>query len=431
MPCLTSLSQLGPPIVSRRTEFAKTDQNQNEIEGLDTGSKAASAKAAPAQDGMEEIAAVTVEIAGSLGKSEWIRLVTNAVNLIRLVNKQMGIFANTSDPEIREVVKSSLKRCNRKTLELVDFLTRCKGNLRNIFEKFRAAGHAAEKHPNDIETIKKLTAEARGVQEGSQTTISVTQDIDPSRPNALAKILSDMEKEIKSTMEEYKRLLSESQLAIKNLSKKKAVTTSRVGKCVGVAAAGLTVAVCATAYAVHPTIGSCVATAAGIGVAKAGAAGIGVAKAGAAGIGVAKAGAAAGVAKAGAAAGVAKAGAAAGVAKAGAAAGVAKVGTAAGVAKVGTAAGVAKAGVAVACLSISWAEDMQAAIGHLDTALRALNNINTTADKIDVELNWTKSSLYNLETAIQLAGERLDDLSRSSKKPQGLRANLIKIYNDG
>jgi len=219
-----------------------------------------------------------------------------------------------------------------------------------------------------------------------------------------------MEKEIKSTMEEYKRLLSESQLAIKNLSKKKAVTTSRVRKCVGVAAAGLTVAACATAYALHPTIGSCVATAAGIGVAKAGAAG-----------------AAAGVAKAGAAAAVAKAGAAAGVAKAGAAAGVAKAGTAAGVAKAGTAAGVAKAGVAVACLSISWAEDMQAAIGHLDTALRALNNINRTADKLDVELNWTKSSLYNLETAIQLAGERLDDLSRSSKKPQGLRANLVSF----
>jgi hypothetical protein len=225
--------------------------------------------------------------------------------------------------------------------------------------------------------------------------------------NVVSQILSDMEKEIKSTMEEYKRLLSESQLAIKNLSKKKAVTTSRVRKCVGVAAAGLTVAACATAYALHPTIGSCVATAAGIGVAKAGAA--------------------AGVAKAGAAAAVAKAGAAAGVAKAGAAAGVAKAGTAAGVAKAGTAAGVAKAGVAVACLSISWAEDMQAAIGHLDTALRALNNINRTADKLDVELNWTKSSLYNLETAIQLAGERLDDLSRSSKRPQGLRANLVSF----
>ncbi|CAM6076139.1 unnamed protein product [Sphagnum tenellum] len=417
MLCLTSLSQLGPPIVSRRTEFAKTDQNQNEMEGLDAGSKAASAKAAPAQDGMEKIAAVTVKIADSLGKSDWIPLLTNAVNLIILVNKQMGIFANTSDPEIREVMKSSLERCNRKTLHLVNFLTRCKGNLQNIFAKFREAGDAAEKHPNDIERIKKLTAKARGVQEGSQTTISVTQDIDPSRPNALAKILFDMEEEIKSTMEEYQKLLSESQLAIKNLSKKKAVTTSRVWKCVGVAAAGLTLAACATAYVVHPTIGSFVATAAGIGVAKAGAAG--------AAAGVAKAGAAAALAKAGAAAGVAKAGAAAGVAKAGAAAGVAKAGTAAGVAKAGA------AGAAVARLSISWAKDMQAAIGHLDTALKTLKNINRTAHKLDVELNGTKSSLYNLETAIQLAGERLDDLSRSSKKPLGLRANLIKIYNDG
>jgi hypothetical protein len=222
-----------------------------------------------------------------------------------------------------------------------------------------------------------------------------------------------MEEEIKSTMEEYQKLLSESQLAIKNLSKKKAVTTSRVWKCVGVAAAGLTLAVCATAYVVHPTIGSFVATAAGIGVAKAGAAG-----------------AAAGVAKAGAAAAVAKAGAAAGVAKAGTAAGVAKAGTAAGVAKAGTAAGVAKAGAAgaaVARLSISWAKDMQAAIGHLDTALKTLKNINRTAHKLDVELNGTKSSLYNLETAIQLAGERLDDLSRSSKKPLGLRAYLVSF----
>jgi hypothetical protein len=223
-------------------------------------------------------------------------------------------------------------------------------------------------------------------------------------------------------MEEYQKLLSESQLAIKNLSKKKAVTTSRVWKCVGVAAAGLSLAACATAYVVHPTIGSFVATAAGIGVAKAGAAG--------AAAGVAKAGAAAAVAKAGAAAGVAKAGAAAGVAKAGTAAGVAKAGTAAGVAKAGTAAGVAKAGAAgaaVARLSISWAKDMQAAIGHLDTALKTLKNINRTAHKLDVELNGTKSSLYNLETAIQLAGERLDDLSRSSKKPLGLRAYLVSF----
>jgi len=149
--------------VSRRTQFAKTDQNQNEMEGLDTGSKAASAKAAPTQDGMEKIAAVTVKIVDSLGKSDWIPLLTNAVNLIMLVNKQMEIVANT-DPEIREVMKSSLKRCNRKTLYLVDFLTRCKGNLQNIFAKFREAGDAAEKHPYDIERIKKLTAKARGVQ---------------------------------------------------------------------------------------------------------------------------------------------------------------------------------------------------------------------------------------------------------------------------
>jgi len=228
-----------------------------------------------------------------------------------------------------------------------------------------------------------------------------------------------MEEEIKSTMEEYQKLLSDSQLAIEKLSEKKAVTTSRVWKCFGVAAAGLTLAVCATAYVVHPKIGGVVATAAGIGVAKVSAAGA-----------VAKVGTAAAVAKAGAAAGVAKAGAAAGVAKAGAAAGVAKAGTAAGVAKAGTAAGVAKAGAAgaaVASLSISWAKDMQATIGHLDTALRALKNINRTADKLDVELNGTKSSLYNLETAIQLAGERLDDLSESSKKPLGLRANLVSF----
>ncbi len=32
-----------------------------------------------------------------------------------------------------------------------------------------------------------------------------------------------------------------------------------------------------------------------------------------------------------------------------------------------------------------------------------------------------KSSLYNLETAIQLAAKRLHDLSRPSKKPLGLR----------
>lgn len=174
----------------------------------------------------------------------------------------------------------------------------------------------------------------------------------------MSQILSDMEEEIKSTMEEYQKLLSESQLAIKNLSEKKAVTTSRVWKCVGVAAAGLTVATCAMAYVVHPTTGSIVATAAG----------------------------AAGVAKAAAAAGVAGAG-----------------------------------------LCISWAMDMQATIGHLERALSALKNINRTADNLERDLNGTKSSLHDLETAIQLAGERLDDLSRSSKKPQGLRANLVSF----
>jgi hypothetical protein len=206
-----------------------------------------------------------------------------------------------------------------------------------------------------------------------------------------------MEEKIKSTMEEYQKLLSKSQLAIANLSKKKAVTTS-VGKCVGVAAAVLTVAACVTAYVVHPTIGSLVA--AGIGVAKAGAAGAGVAKAGAAAAGVAKAGAAAGVAKAGAAAGVAKA---------------------------GIAAEVAKAVAAGAGLCISWAMHMQATIGHLERALSALKNINRTADNLKEDLNGTKSSLHDLETAIQLAGERLDDLSRPSKKPQGLRANLVSF----
>ncbi len=174
----------------------------------------------------------------------------------------------------------------------------------------------------------------------------------------MSQILSEMEKAIKSTMEEYQNLLSESQLAIGNLSEKKAVTTSLLWKCVGVAGAALTLGACAMAYAVHPTTGSIVATAAG----------------------------AAGVAKAAAAAGVAGAG-----------------------------------------LCISWAMDMQATIGHLERALSALKNINRTADNLERDLNGTKSSLHDLETAIQLAGERLDDLSRSSKKPQGLRANLVSF----
>jgi hypothetical protein len=134
------------------------------MEGFDTGSKAASAKAAPTQDGMEKIAAETVEIANSLGKSDWIPLLTTALELIVLVYKQMQIVANTSDPEIREVMKSSLECCNMKTSDLVDFLTRCKGNLQNIFAKFREAGDAAEKDPKDTKTIKELIAKARGVQ---------------------------------------------------------------------------------------------------------------------------------------------------------------------------------------------------------------------------------------------------------------------------
>jgi hypothetical protein len=96
---------------------------------------------------------------------------------------------------------------------------------------------------------------------------------------------------------------------------------------------------------------------------------------------------------------------------------------AAGVAKAGTAAG----GVLVAHLSISWAMDMQAKIVHLDAALSALNNIHTAADKLEIELNLKKSSLYYLETAIQLVGKRLHDLSRPSKKPLGLKANLVSF----
>jgi len=47
--------------------------------------------------------------------------------------------------------------------------------------------------------------------------------------------------------------------------------------------------------------------------------------------------------------------------------------------------------------------------------------------KTEIELNLKKSSLYNLETAIQLAGKRLHDLSRPTKKPLGLRANLMSF----
>jgi hypothetical protein len=72
------------------------------------------------------------------------------------------------------------------------------------------------------------------------------------------------------------------------------------------------------------------------------------------------------------------------------------VAKAVGVTKAGTAAG----GVLVAHLSISWAMDMQATTFHLDAALSALNNLHTTADKLEIELNFTKSALYNLETVI-------------------------------
>ncbi len=70
---------------------------------------------------------------------------------------------------------------------------------------------------------------------------------------------------------------------------------------------------------------------------------------------------------------------------------------------------------------------MQAKIVHLDAVLSALNNIHTTADKLEIDLNFKKSSLYNLETAIQVAGKQLHDLSRPSKKPLGLRANLVSF----
>jgi hypothetical protein len=99
------------------------------------------------------------------------------------------------------------------------------------------------------------------------------------------------------------------------------------------------------------------------------------------------------------------------------------VAKAAGVVKAGTAAG----GVLVAHLSISWAMDMQATIFHLDAALSALSKIHTTADKLEIELNFTKSALYNLETVIQLAGKRLQDLSRPSKTPLGFRASMVSF----
>ncbi len=77
------------------------------------------------------------------------------------------------------------------------------------------------------------------------------------------------------------------------------------------------------------------------------------------------------------------------------------VAKAASVTKVGIAAG----GVIVSHLSRSWAMDMHPTIFHLDVALNALNNIHTIIEKVEIELNFTKSSLYNLETIIQLAGK--------------------------
>jgi hypothetical protein len=70
---------------------------------------------------MEKMAAVKVKIADNLrksnlipfltntdnlSKSNLIPFLTNAVNLIMLVKTQFGIVANTSDPEIRKLMKS-------------------------------------------------------------------------------------------------------------------------------------------------------------------------------------------------------------------------------------------------------------------------------------------------------------------------------------
>jgi hypothetical protein len=93
------------------------------------------------------------------------------------------------------------------------------------------------------------------------------------------------------------------------------------------------------------------------------------------------------------------------------------VAKAVGVTKAGTTTG----GVLVAHLSISWAMYMQATISHLHAARSVLNNIHTTVDKLEIELNFTKSSLYNLETIIQLAGKRLHNLSKPSNTPLGFR----------
>jgi hypothetical protein len=64
---------------------------------------------------------------------------------------------------------------------------------------------------------------------------------------------------------------------------------------------------------------------------------------------------------------------------------------------------------------------------YLDATFSALNNIHTTADKLEIELNFTKSALYNLETVIQLSGKRHHDLLRPSKMRLGFRANMVSF----
>jgi hypothetical protein len=66
-------------------------------------------------------------------------------------------------------------------------------------------------------------------------------------------------------------------------------------------------------------------------------------------------------------------------------------------------------------------------IFHLDATLNALNNIHTTADKLEIELNFTKLALYNLEIVIQLLGKRHHDLLGPSKTPLGLRPNMVNF----
>jgi hypothetical protein len=92
-----------------------------------------------------------------------------------------------------------------------------------------------------------------------------------------------------------------------------------------------------------------------------------------------------------------------------------------------TKAGITTRGVLVAHFSISWAMDIHMSIFHLDAALNALNNIHTTANKFEIELNFTKSAIYNLETIIQLLGKPHHDLSGPSKTPLRLRPNMVSL----